>query len=38
MENEVRTNGQDNTMGEIPLNRIYIRRIRSVSTKEFEER
>ena len=37
MENEIRANGQDNTMGEIPLNRMIIRGIRSISTKEFEE-
>ena len=37
IENEIRANGQDNTMGEIPLNRIVIRGIRSISTKEFEE-
>ena len=37
MENEIRANGQDDTMGEIPLNRIIIRGVRSISTKEFEE-
>ena len=37
MDNETRINGQGDTMGEIPLGRIIIRRIRSVSTKEFKQ-
>ena len=37
MDNENRTNGQGNTMDEIPLDKIIIKGIRSISTKEFEE-
>ena len=37
MDNEIRINGQGDTMGEIPLDRIIIMGIRSISTKEFEE-
>ena len=36
-KNEIRTNEQDTTKGEIPFNRIIIRGIRSISTKEFED-
>ena len=37
MNNESRINGQGNTKNETPLDRIIIRGIRSISTKEFEE-
>ena len=37
MDNKIRINGHKDTMGEIPLGRIIIRGIRSISTKEFEE-
>ena len=37
MNNKSRINGQGNTKNETPLDRIIIRGIRSISTKEFEE-
>ena len=36
-DNENRTNGQGNVMDEIPLDKIIIKGIRSISTKEFEQ-
>ena len=37
MDNEIRINGQGNMMDEITLDRIIIKGVRSISTKEFEE-
>ena len=37
IENKNRANGWDNTIDEIPWNRIIIREIRTISNKEFEE-